>query len=276
MRDVPTQTRRTPEEAQLATAQAELEFALATYSEANPRVVQLRSQIARLESSIAAQTTDALPGADDAEQVSPQEALFNATLSEIETRLTILRAEAARTSAELEILQQAISRSAANGIELASLERDYENIQNRYNAGVNNLNQAKMSERIETTAQGQRISVIEYANVPRTSAGPNRPKIAIMGLAVGLALAGGYFLLLEVLNRTVRRPAELTGRFNIIPLATIPYMESSGHRIARRAGMIIAMLVVVAGVPVGLWYIDTYYQPLEILVQKILNRVNLG
>lgn len=276
VRDAPAQIRRTPEEAQLATAQAELEFALATYSEANPRVVQLRAQIARLESAIAGQTADVLPDADDAEQVSPQEALFNATLSEIETRLTTLRAEAARTSTELETLQQAIARSSANGIELASLERDYENIQNRYNAAVNNLNQAKMSERIETTAQGQRISVIEYANVPRTAAGPNRPKIAMMGLAVGLALAGGYFILLEVLNRTVRRPTELTRRFNIIPLATIPYMESSGHRIARRAGMIVAMLVVVAGVPAGLWYIDTYYQPLEILVQKILNRVNLG
>ena len=93
---------------------------------------------------------------------------------------------------------------------------------------------------------------------------------------MGLAVAGGYFVLLEVLNRTVRRPAELTGRFNIIPLATIPYMESRGHRFARRAGMIVAMLIVITGVPLGLWYIDTNYQPLEILVQKVLNRISLG
>jgi hypothetical protein len=208
--------------------------------------------------------------------VSPQEALFNATLAEIETRLSTLRAEETTNRAELEALQQAISRSAANGIELASLERDYESIQGRYNAALNNLNQARMSERIETTAQGQRISVIEYANAPSVAAGPNRPKIAIMGLAVGLALAGGYFVLLEVLNRTVRRPAELTGRFNIIPLATIPYMESRSHRFFRRAGMIAAMLIVITGVPLGLWYIDTNYQPLEILVQKVLDRVSLG
>lgn len=270
------QARRTPEEAQLATAQSELEFALATYSETNPRVVQLRAQIARLEAVVAGQTTSGMPEADEAEQVSPQEALFNATLSEIETRLATLRAEEAGTRAELETLQQAISRSAANGIELASLERDYENIQGRYNAALNNLNQARMSERIETTAQGQRISVIEYANAPSVAAGPNRPMIAILGLAMGLMLAAGYFTLLEVLNRTVRRPDELTSRFNIIPLATIPYMESRRHRFARRAGMIAAMLIVMTGVPLGLWYIDTNYQPLEILVQRMLDRINLG
>lgn len=275
VRATPAQAPRTPEEAQLASAQAELDEALAVYSDSNPRVIQLRARISRLEQAVATQTARDLPDADT-EQVSPQEALFNATLAEIDTRLATLRAEADSTRTELEGLQQAISRSAANGIELANLERDYQNIQGRYNAAVNNLNQARMSERIETTAQGQRISVIEYANVPRSAAGPNRPKIAIMGLAVGLALAGGYFVLLEVLNRTVRRPVELTGRFNIIPLATIPYMESRAHRFFRRAGMIVAMLVVIAGVPAGLWYVDTHYQPLELLVQKVLDRVSLG
>lgn len=276
VRAAPVQTSRTPEEEQLIAAQAALEFALATYSDTNPRVVQLRAQIARLEAVVADQASGQLPQADEAEQVSPQEALFNATLAEIEIRLVTLRAEETATRAELETLQQAISRSAANGIQLSSLERDFESIQGRYNAAVNNLNQARMSERIETTAQGQRISVIEYANVPQVAAGPNRPLIAIAGLAVGLALAGGYFLLLEALNRTVRRPAELTSRFNIIPLATIPYMESRQHRFARRAGMIISVLVVVTGVPLGLWYIDTYFQPLELLVQKVLDRVSLG
>jgi uncharacterized protein involved in exopolysaccharide biosynthesis len=271
-----SQTRRTPEEAQLAAAQSELELALATYSETNPRVILSRARIARLEEMVAAQTANAPADADEAEQVSPQEALFNATLAEIEIRLTTLRAEEVTTRAELEALQGAISRSAANGIALSSLERDYENIQGRYNAANNNFNQARMSERIETTAQGQRISVIEYANAPSVAAGPNRPRIAIMGLAVGLALAGGYFALLEVLNRTVRRPAELTGRFNIVPLATIPYMESRRHRFARRGGMIVAMLIVITGVPAALWYIDTNYQPLEILVQKMLDRVSLG
>ncbi|WP_371060697.1 GumC family protein [Rhodosalinus sp. 5P4] len=269
------QTFRTREEEQLIIAQGELQNLLSTYSESNPRVLRVQDRIKRLESVVAAQKASRL-STDGEEASSPQELLFNATIAEIDTRLEALRAEEAATRTELDALQEAIARSSVNGIELAALERDYENLQARYNAAINNLNQAQMSERIETTSQGQRITVIENANVPRVPTGPDRPRIAIMGLAVGLALAGGYFLMLEALNRTVRRPAELTAQFNITPIATIPYMESRGHRLARQGGLVLALLIVLAGVPSGLWYIDTYYQPLELIVQKALDRAGLG
>jgi len=266
---------RTPEEAQLVVARAELENAIAKYSESSPRVTRLRARIERLEAVVAAQTEAVLPQGGGTD-VSVQEAMLNATMAEIDSRIEGLSAEKEATVAELDSLQQAISRSSANGIELAALERDYVNIQSRYNAAINNLNQARMSKRVETTAQGQRISVIENANVPRIPSGPNRPKIALMGLGAGIALAAGFFMLLEMLNRTVRRPAELIARFDITPIATIPYMESRGHKIARRTGLVTAFLVVVIGVPMALWFIDTNYLPLEILVQKALDKVGLG
>ncbi len=266
---------RTSEEEQLIVARGELQNLLSTYSQSNPRVLRVQDRIERLESVVAAQTASRV-APDGEEALSPQEVLFNATIAEIDTRLEALRAEEAATRTELDALQEAIARSSVNGIELAALERDYENLQARYNAAINNLNQAQMSERIETTAQGQRITVIENASVPRVPTGPDRPRIAVMGLAVGLALAGGYFLLLEALNRTVRRPAELTAQFNVTPIATIPYMESRGHRLARQGGMVLALIIVLAGVPLGLWYIDTYHQPLELIVQKALDRAGLG
>lgn len=266
---------RTREEEQLIVARGELENLLATYSETNPRVIRLQARIERLEAVVAEQTASQVASESEGE-MTPQEMLFNATIAEIDTRLGALRSEEETVRSELDDLQRAIARSSANGIELDALQRDYENIQARYNAAVNNLNQAQMSERIETTAQGQRISVIENANVPRVPSGPNRTRIMALGVAVGLALAGGYFMLLEMLNRTVRRPAELTSRFNITPIATIPYMESRGRRLARRSGLVLAFLIVLTGVPLGLWYIDTHYQPLELLVQKVLDRAGLG
>lgn len=270
-----SQTRRTPQEEQLIIARAELEHALSIYSDSSPRVIRQRALVDRLEAIVAAQAAAALPQAEDGEN-APERVILNATLAEIDNRLESLESELEATRAELDTLQQAITQSSANGIQLAALERDYENIQTRYNAAVNNLNQAQMSERVETTAQGQRITVIENANVPRVPTGPNRPKIAFIGVAIGLMLAAGYFLLLEVLNRTVRRPAELTARFNITPIATIPYMESRKDQMRRRTGQIAAMLAASIGVPLGLWYIDTHYLPLELLVQKIMTRIGLG
>lgn len=271
------QAARTPEEEQLIVTRAELEHARTIYSETSPRVTRLRTLVERLEAVVAAQTTARLPGAAEGEQVvTAEQALFNATLAEIDTRLQMTKEELVTTGAELEQLQQAIARSSSNGIQLAALQRDYENLQARYTGAVNNLNQARMSERIETTAQGQRISVIENANVPSQPSGPNRTKIILMGLGAGLGLAGAWFVLLEMLNRSVRRPSELVSRFKVTPLAVIPYMESRGEKLRRRIGLIAATATVMIAVPLGLWYVDTYYLPLDLLVQKGLSRLGLG
>ncbi|WP_420862196.1 GumC family protein [Algirhabdus cladophorae] len=269
------QVTQSVEQQQLVVTQAELDQALSTYSTNHPNVIRLQARLERLEAIVAAQTA-AATGASPEEQITPEKALLEATLSEIDSRLDFINADIANTEAEFEELQRNISRSSANGIEIASLQREFESIQSRYDAAVNNLNQARMSERIETTAQGQRITTIENASVPRVPTGPNRPKIAIMGAAVGIALAGAYFMLLELANRNIRRPSEMIGRFNVTPISTIPYIESRARRNFRRFSLATATLAVLVAVPYGLWYVDTNYLPLELVVQKGLTRLGLG
>lgn len=261
------------DEQRLREAKAQLNQELARYSETHPNILRLKALIARLEEQVAAEQ-----GANVAaeEGLSPEEAILNASLAEIDTRLEFVLGDISRTTQELEELQLAISRSTGNAIALNDLEREYQIIESRYNAAVSNLNAAQMSERIETTAQGQRITVIENAVVPNVPTGPNRPKIAIAGAAAGIGLAAAYFALLEFLNRTIRRPAELVSRFDITPIATIPYMESRRRRLVRRAGIIGATLFFLISVPLGLWYIDANHLPLELLVQKGLSRLGLG
>ncbi|PTW44024.1 GumC family protein [Rhodovulum kholense] len=227
------QTRRSPEEERLIAARAELDNAKAIYSETSPRVISLQAIVDRLEKVVTAQQEDGT-GTAGAGDVSPEQAMLDATLSEIDSRLKTLQEEIDGTNSELDQLQKAISQSAANGIQLAALERDYEIIQTRYNAAVSNLNQARMSERIESTSKGQRISVIENASVPQLPSGPGRTKVMALGGGAGLGLAGAYFVLLELLNRTIRSPAELSNRFNITPITTIPYMKPPKDRTTRR------------------------------------------
>lgn len=265
---------RSVEEQQLIAARVDLETLKADYSDTNPRVVRAQNRVDRLEAIVAAQTVTEDPG--DEEATSPEEAILAATLSEIDNRLSDVDREIETTTAELEDLASSITSSSSNGIVLAALERTFEATQTRYNNAVTNLNRAKLGERIETTAQGQRITIIENANVPNAPTGPNRPKIAAAGVAAGLGLAAAYFLLLEVLNRTIRRPVEIQNRFGITPIAAIPYMEGRRQKMMRRIGLVSATVVVMIAVPLALWYIDQTYLPLEIVVQKGLTRLGLG
>ncbi|TCP39563.1 GumC family protein [Rhodovulum marinum] len=242
---------RSPAEERLLAAQAELDNAKVIYSEENPRVVRLQALVDQLEDTVRAQTEAGVTG-EEAEATSTEQALLDATLAQIDTQLETIRTDIGSTQTELDELQRRVSQSAANGLQINALERDYDVIQSRYNAAVTNLNQARMSERVESTAQGQRITVIENAVVPRVPTGPDRPKVAILGVLGGGALAAGYFLLLELLNRTIRSPAELTGRFNITPITTIPYMRVKDGRLVRRRRFLGASFALLIGlVPVA-------------------------
>ena len=50
----------------------------------------------------------------------------------------------------------------------------------------------------------------------------------------GLGAALGFIVLWEMLNRSIRRPVELSQRLGIQPIITIPYIRTAGERRWRR------------------------------------------
>lgn len=272
--DTPDEANLSPEQQQLEEMRFELQQALSVYSETNPRVTLLKNRISQMEKTVQdLASTEPSPEAEG--ETQRPATMFDLTLAEMDQRAASMTEELESVARELNALNASIQATAGNAITLSALERDFDNIQLRYNEAVQNLNQARVNERIEVSAQGQRISVIENANVPQEPSGPNRFKMIAMGIAAGGGLAAGFFVLLELLNRTIRRPMELQSKFGIIPLAVIPYMESRRERLIRRGVLVSAFLAVLIGVPTALWYIDTQYMPLDILANKVLGRLGL-
>jgi polysaccharide chain length determinant protein (PEP-CTERM system associated) len=270
--EAPEAAALSPEERQLAQLEFDLQQALSVYSETNPKIVLLRSRIAQLEKVIEEKATSV----PQPEGGTPRPAtMFDLTLAEMDQRAESLKEELQSVTQELGALTASIQATAGNAITLDALERDFQNIQARYNEAVANLNRARVNERIEISAQGERISVIENANVPQEPSGPNRFKMIAMGVMAGGGLAIGFFVLLELLNRSIRRPVELQSKFGIIPLAVVPYMESHREKMIRRAALVSAFFAVLIGVPAALWYIDTQYMPLDILANKVFERLGL-
>lgn len=261
-------TPRTPAQARLAKLQGELNTAMAIYSDSHPKVKFLRNQIAVVEKQIQSEIATG-QGEGETEQVSA----LDVSLAETDARINSLTQEIADTKKALEQLRDAIGRTPANGIALESMERDQNNLQGLYSGAVQRLSQAQMGERIELSSKGERITVLEPATVPNSPSGPNRPKVIGMGVAGGLALAGGLFLLLELLNSTIRQPADITRTLNITPLATIPRFETLADRRRRRHKQLATLAVVIIAVPASLWAVDTYYMPLDQLFEKVLARL---
>lgn len=257
-----------PEEQQLRKLEGELRMSLSIYSEQNPKVRVLRTQIKALQEQMAA----AAPGVEG-EEKDPQATALDISLAELDSRTVALERDIADATDELAKLEDAISRTPANGIILESMERDLQNTQNLYSSAVQRLSQARMGERIELSSKGEKITVLEAANVPDVPFKPNRKAVAMMGAGVGLGLAGGLFVLLELLNQSIRRPSDIVSALDITPLATIPHIESDVKRRLRRMTQAAVLLIIIVGVLISLWAVDTYYLPLDLIFEKFKDRV---
>lgn len=261
---------QTPEQRQLESLRAELGQALAVYSRENPQVRLLEARIAQLEKTVNAQPSPA-PGT---ETKTTGNSLLDVQLAEIAARLAILGEQRDDTAAQLEKLTDTIDRTPTNSIQLDELQLDYENIQRQYNTAVDRLSQASTGERIEVMARGQRISVIDPPATPNTPSKPNRTMIAGGGGMLGILLGLALVVLLELLDRSIRRPEELVSKLGITPLATIPYFEAVGQ--PRRWGRIVLFGAILLAIPVAIYAIHTYYQPFDLIVERIINKFGMS
>ncbi len=264
---------QTPEQQRLDGLNDQLSQALAIYTEQNPRVKLLRTQIKSLEAEIArsAGASRGQPISD----ISANEAILSLQLADIDSRIENLNEQIEQIDRELAVLEDSIARTPANAITLEALQRDYDNISMRYKSETDRLATAATGERIELTAKGQRITVLQQPVVPRKPFRPNRTRIIASGVAASLGAAIGLVVLLEFLNKTVRRPADLTRALGITPLATVPYITSTGETAKRRGLVIAAVAAIAIGIPAGLYYIHVEYLPLDLIADRAMARLGL-
>ena len=59
------------------------------------------------------------------------------------------------------------------------------------------------------------------------------------------------------------------------PLATIPYMYSRGEVVGKRLIKGAIYVTILVGVPVAVYAVHMYYLPLDLLADKIMNRIGV-
>ena len=266
-----------PEEQQLEDLRAEYARLSAVLSESNPRMGLLRSQI-----NSATRVVENLPpapvagGAAEEGETSVQTSLFDIQLADLEAQIAYIDDQKASTTARMEAIARTIEQTPGNAVTLAALERDYANLQEQYNQAVANKARAETGSMIEALSRGQRITVVEQAVPPAEPASPNRPLISIAGFMGGLTVGLALFGLLELLNRSVRRPRDLQTGLGIEAFATIPYMTTTTELVRRRTIALAVSLALVTGTVAALWYVDRNIRPLQPVVQRLLDKVDQG
>ena len=275
---------RSPLEQELLDQRAALSAALLVYSEQNPRVSLLQARVSQLEEQFSKQNemareteAEAVAGSvTERQQRSEREIRFDAEIEDIDRRIDTIREEIERVTAAIPVLEQQVQDAASNGVVYNKLQRDYSNIQGQYNQAVSRLSIAATGERIELLAKGQRMSVIEQAIVPERPTKPDRPMIAAASVGAGMFAGLALVVLLEFLNRSIRRPIELTSRLGITPFAVLPYIRTRREILLRRLLITGTVGGLVILLPLGLYAVHSLAFPLDSIIERLFNRVGFS
>lgn len=263
-----TTVNQTPEARQLDALRQQLNSSLALLSPTNPKVKQLQAQIDQLSKVVEAQQ---VPPDAAGTSMSP----LDIQIATMDTQIATLEDQRKQLIEQLAVLKDSIDRTPANQIALDAMTRDFQNIQAQYNSAVQKAAQASNNEQVELLSKGERITVVEAASAPDTPTKPNRMKIAAGGVGAGILLGGGLIFLLELLNRSVRRPKDLVKNFGIVPLVTIPYMRTPSERMKRRSGFVALLLLAVVGIPAAIYAVHVYVAPLDYIFGKVAEKLGL-
>lgn len=291
-----------PEAQQMGQLKLALDQAMAIYAPESPKIALLKTQIAGLQARIDAQSTgaDKATSAPDqtgkpqpgANPTAPNQTAPNPTetaaagapkimspldiqTTQIDSQIEQLTQLKADMESQLTALTDSINRSAGVAVQLQALQRDYDNMQEQYNTATDRLSKASTGERIEVLAKGQRIAILDAASAPDAPTRPNRVKIVLIGAIAGLLSGFGLIVLTEMLNSSVRRPIDLERHLNIAAIGTIPYVRTPGEALRRRLVLALVVLVVVVGLPAGVYLLDRYYLPLDAILAKINTKLGL-
>ena len=260
---------QSPEERQLLALSGQLAQARSIYSDTHPNVLQLKAQIKVLEDAIRGQvvTTDGT--------VSQAPTQLELQVQQLEALIRAGNQEKGQLDQQLVELQATIDQTPTVTMGLNALNRRYEALQGEYNNAVTQLNSASTGESIEVNQQGERFEVIDQPTRADEPESPNRLFIAGFGMLGGLATGLGLVVLLELLNKSVRRPSELVSALGIQPFATVPYIATQGEIMRRRLKTAAGLAAFAVGVPAVLYLIHYQYMPIDLIISRMAERFGL-
>jgi len=214
----PTGEPLTAEQQMLLDLNKALADQLTVFSETSPNIVTLRARIAALRGKV-------VPKKQEGTDTRAQSGL-DLQLSDVDRRIDAIEKERVQITEKIASLTRSITATPETDIRLNALERTLSNTQTQYNTAIAKRAEASLGQHMEARSDGGRFSLLEGATEPQQPMRSKRRLIVFGGILAGLALSFATIVLLEILNKTIRRPAELVEMLQAQPLAVIPFINT--------------------------------------------------
>ena len=253
------------------------------YTDSYPDVRTTKRRITALEKAIAeaAKEPPPAPTSDNNLPVPPTVAAAQMVVAKIESRIasarsrmTALRAEQGQIQAQLRAAENQMLKAPQVERGLASLVRDREAAQRKFEEIRAKQMNAQVAENLEGEQKAERFTLLEPPIAPDRPIKPNRRKMIALGLVLAAVAAAGMVMLMETLRGTVRGVGALTAIVGQRPLVIVPYIAIAAEGVRRRKLWLRAAVAAVVALVLALAAVHFFYMPLDLLVFKIMLRLS--
>ena len=196
------------------------------YTPDHPDVIKTKAAIAQIDKKIAdanAGAPEEKPSAKKNSATEPTEIVqLRLSIRQIDSSIKSKTAAQERIQQDIKTYQSRIQLSPMVEEQYKKLTSDYQTAQAFYDDLLNKKRQSEMATELERQQQGEQFRVMDPPNLPERPTFPNRTKIALGGLAGGLALGLGFTVLLEMRDQSFRSEKDVIASLKLPILASIP------------------------------------------------------
>jgi succinoglycan biosynthesis transport protein ExoP len=274
-REYQAEAKRRSLERRLRELDTQLQETRSHYAEQHPDVRRVTDEIKKVRGQLAALPPGSAEAnaSGDASTVDPVYANVQAQIDVADGRIASLQIQRTALEKQITELEASIVQTPEVERSLKALSRDYQNGVRKYDEIKAKEMQAQLAENLEEDKKAERFALLEPPTFPDTPVKPNRHKIMALGLALAMAAGGGGLLFIEALDGSIRGAAGYRTMLKRAPLVVIPYITTAREVRRRRRAIVGLLLVLVVLVIAALVALHFFYEPLDIIFLKIVQRL---
>ncbi|WP_371038741.1 Wzz/FepE/Etk N-terminal domain-containing protein [Rhodosalinus sp. FB01] len=169
-------------------------------------------------------------------QATPGRADIEAT----EDRIERLETRQARIAERIERIEESLAAAPEVERQFGALSRALLQLEERFEAVTRHLADAELRQGLADRQAAATFEILETAMPPASPDLASRRNIAVVGTAASLVAAVLLALFLELLDPTIRSPAELERRLGVRPIVSVPTIRGPSGGGRRRLTVVAA------------------------------------
>ena len=237
------------------------------YTDSHPDIRSLKEELAQLRSEIPPEDlevveTEPEPGQDEnaAEDrvINPVYQNLQAQLTQLETEIKINEERRERLNRSVEIYSRRIDNTPQREQVISSQQRQYDNLQERYQDLENKLSDAELAKSAEARQKGEQFKIVDPASFPLSPSKPNRLLVLMGSLAVALGVGFTLATISEFMDQKIWTHSEIR-LLNIPVLGEIAAIMTEQEARKRRRNSYLMILITFCYGLLWIGAISTFY-----------------